>query len=407
MRGDRRRWRRLRARVRRAPGARGSLRRADRAGRAGRRAGRLERAHARAALRVRRRRDLQRADGAGAGALARARAPLGRAALRSARRASTSREATALPTSARSRSCARSGSRSAASRLPRSCGAGRPSRSRPTRVSGRRRAGCCGRAGRPRCSRASRSTRASSCDRTRACSAPPTGVVELEDGTRLSADVVVLCTGSWSSKLDERLAVIVPRRQVTAYFRAPISDVPGLRRRSSGLLRLPRARRARRQDRLASDPRRRDRRPLGRRAAGRCARRTSSRSRATCARLLPGAAGAPLVEADVCFYAMTADEAPVIDHLDDRTIAAAGLSGHGYKFSCVLGAIVGELALGARAVDRPLAVRARPRGARALRPSSQPSVVRRHSARRRPVPICADVCRFGRSGGMHAPNSGQ
>jgi glycine/D-amino acid oxidase-like deaminating enzyme len=64
------------------------------------------------------------------------------------------------------------------------------------------------------------------------------------------------------------------------------------------------------------------------------------------ARLLPGAAGAPLVEADVCFYAMTADEAPVIDHLDERTIAAAGLSGHGYKFSCVLGAIVGELALG-------------------------------------------------------------
>ncbi len=29
-----------------------------------------------------------------------------------------------------------------------------------------------------------------------------------------------------------------------------------------------------------------------------------------------------------------------------RTIAAAGLSGHGYKFSCALGAIVGELALG-------------------------------------------------------------
>jgi glycine/D-amino acid oxidase-like deaminating enzyme len=64
------------------------------------------------------------------------------------------------------------------------------------------------------------------------------------------------------------------------------------------------------------------------------------------ARLLPAAAGAPLVEADVCFYALTADEAPVIDHLDERTIAAAGLSGHGYKFSCVLGAIVGELALG-------------------------------------------------------------
>ena len=52
------------------------------------------------------------------------------------------------------------------------------------------------------------------------------GAVELEDGTRLSADVVVLCTGSWSSKLDDRLAVIVPRRQVTAYFRVPISEIP-------------------------------------------------------------------------------------------------------------------------------------------------------------------------------------
>ncbi len=58
---------------------------------------------------------------------------------------------------------------------------------------------------------------------------------------------------------------------------------------------------------------------------------------------------------------MTADESPVIDHLDDRTIAAAGLSGHGYKFSGVLGAIVGELALGVEpsidlslfALDRP------------------------------------------------------
>ena len=36
----------------------------------------------------------------------------------------------------------------------------------------------------------------------------------------------------------------------------------------------------------------------------------------------------------------------MIDHLDEHTIVAAGLSGHGYKYSCVLGAIVGELALG-------------------------------------------------------------
>jgi len=59
-------------------------------------------------------------------------------------------------------------------------------------------------------------------------------------------------------------------------------------------------------------------------------RRQPSRCRSSCSSGPPLRAGA----------------SPRVDHLDDRTIAAAGLSGHGYKFSCVLGAIVGELALG-------------------------------------------------------------
>jgi glycine/D-amino acid oxidase-like deaminating enzyme len=190
------------------------------------------------------------------------------------------------------------------------------------------------------------------------------GAVELEDGTRLSADMVVLCAGSWSSKLDARLSVIVPRRQVTAYFRAPISDVPVFGDGGRDFYGFPahdghgvkigwhRIRDAEIADPSADDPRRvraEDIEPL----AG------------YLARLLPAAAGAPLVEADVCFYALTADESPVIDHLDDRTIAAAGLSGHGYKFSCVLGSMVGELALGLEpsidlsrfALDRPALAR--------------------------------------------------
>jgi N-methyl-L-tryptophan oxidase len=171
------------------------------------------------------------------------------------------------------------------------------------------------------------------------------GAVELEDGTRLSADVVVLCTGSWSSQIDDRLAVIVPRREITAYFRAPVSEIPVFGDGGLDYYGFPahdghgvkvgwhRTLDAEIADPSADQPRRisgADIEPL----AGYVARR------------IPGAAGAPLSEADVCFYAMTADEFPVIDHLDDRTIAAAGLSGHGYKFSCVLGAIVGELALG-------------------------------------------------------------
>jgi len=171
------------------------------------------------------------------------------------------------------------------------------------------------------------------------------GEIELEDGTRLSADVVVLCTGSWSSKLDRRLAAIVPRRQVTAYFRAPISEIPVFGDGGRDFYGFPahdghgvKIGWHRILDAEIADPSDDDRRRVGAEDMEPLA--------AYLARLLPAAAGAPLVEADVCFYAMTADEAPVIDHLDDRTIAAAGLSGHGYKFSCVLGAIVGELALG-------------------------------------------------------------
>jgi glycine/D-amino acid oxidase-like deaminating enzyme len=171
------------------------------------------------------------------------------------------------------------------------------------------------------------------------------GAVELADGSRLSADVVVLCTGSWSSQVDDRLAVIVPRREITAYFRAPVSEIPVFGDGGLDYYGFPahdghgvkigwhRTVEAEIADPSADAPRRvraEDIEPLARYLAAR----------------IPVAAGAPLSEADVCFYAMTADDSPVIDHLDDRTIVAAGLSGHGYKFSCVLGAIVGELALG-------------------------------------------------------------
>jgi glycine/D-amino acid oxidase-like deaminating enzyme len=171
------------------------------------------------------------------------------------------------------------------------------------------------------------------------------GAVELADGTRVAGDVVVLCTGSWSSALDERLAAVVPRRQVTAYFRAPLTDVPVFGDGGLDFYGFPahdghgvkigwhRTENAEIADPSAVAPRRvraEDIEPLAQYLA----------------RRFPSAAGAPLVEADVCFYAMTADEQPVIDRLDDRTLVACGLSGHGYKFSCVLGAIVGELALG-------------------------------------------------------------
>jgi glycine/D-amino acid oxidase-like deaminating enzyme len=61
---------------------------------------------------------------------------------------------------------------------------------------------------------------------------------------------------------------------------------------------------------------------------------------------VPADLEAAAVGADVCYYAMTPDEHPIVDRLSERLVACCGLSGHGFKFSPVLGAAAGELALG-------------------------------------------------------------
>ena len=49
----------------------------------------------------------------------------------------------------------------------------------------------------------------------------------------------------------------------------------------------------------------------------------------------------------VCMYTLTPDEHFIVDRLpaDQRIVFAAGLSGHGFKFTCVLGEALAELAL--------------------------------------------------------------
>ena len=51
--------------------------------------------------------------------------------------------------------------------------------------------------------------------------------------------------------------------------------------------------------------------------------------------------------ADVCCYALTANEAPIIDRISERTVVCAGFSGHGFKFAAALGPAAGDLVLGA------------------------------------------------------------
>ncbi|MDQ6937230.1 MAG: N-methyl-L-tryptophan oxidase [Actinomycetota bacterium] len=62
---------------------------------------------------------------------------------------------------------------------------------------------------------------------------------------------------------------------------------------------------------------------------------------------IPAAAG-PHVQSKVCLYTLTPDEHFVIDHLpggDNRVVVASACSGHGFKFTPVVGEILADLAL--------------------------------------------------------------
>lgn len=64
------------------------------------------------------------------------------------------------------------------------------------------------------------------------------------------------------------------------------------------------------------------------------------------ARRFPATAGASVRSADVCYYAMTPTEDPVVARLDDRTVICAGFSGHGFKFSPVVAEAAADLVAG-------------------------------------------------------------
>ena len=49
--------------------------------------------------------------------------------------------------------------------------------------------------------------------------------------------------------------------------------------------------------------------------------------------------------ADVCCYALTPTDAPIVDRLDARTVLCAGF-GHGFKFAPTVAAAAADLVLG-------------------------------------------------------------
>src|SRR5439155_24785612 len=64
------------------------------------------------------------------------------------------------------------------------------------------------------------------------------------------------------------------------------------------------------------------------------------------AQYLPGV-GRPMQRRSVCFYTMSPDEHFLVDRhpQQERVLFVAGLSGHGFKFTSVLGEALADLAL--------------------------------------------------------------
>ena len=69
--------------------------------------------------------------------------------------------------------------------------------------------------------------------------------------------------------------------------------------------------------------------------------------RAFARRRLPVADGR-LRSTHVCMYTRTPDGHFVIDRADERVVYASACSGHGFKFSSVVGEILADLALAGR-----------------------------------------------------------
>ena len=172
------------------------------------------------------------------------------------------------------------------------------------------------------------------------------GAVELADGTRERADQVLVATGAWTASLVE--APIRSTQQLNVYLRVPSEGVPvwtydldvyGLSDDDGAGLKVG-------GHAIGPDVDPDD-------AAPRVPPEAEVRRLAEAARRrLPGLAWPEgelqLRGADVCCYALTPSEAPIIDRIGARTVVCAGFSGHGFKFGPVLSAAAGDLVLGAQ-----------------------------------------------------------
>ena len=170
------------------------------------------------------------------------------------------------------------------------------------------------------------------------------GVVTLRDGERLEADQVCLCTGSWSRGARPAAASGAADPADDRLLPGPGRAAGVLRRASTSTACRRTAASGSRWPGTTSPARARATRATGTQRAAREA--DLEPLRAYVARRFPGFADAAVELTEVCFYALTADEHPILDRLDERTVACCGLSGHGYKFAPVLATAAADLVLG-------------------------------------------------------------
>jgi glycine/D-amino acid oxidase-like deaminating enzyme len=170
------------------------------------------------------------------------------------------------------------------------------------------------------------------------------GVVELADGSSEPADQVLVATGAWTGAL--LAAPIRSTRQVNVYLRVATGGLPvwtfdldvyGLGDDGGEGLKV--GGHAIGPDIDPDDPAERE-------APAAEIRRLTDAAR----RRLPGLPwpeGDPHVRgADVCCYALTPTEAPIVDRIGERTVVCAGFSGHGFKFAPTVAAAAADLVLG-------------------------------------------------------------
>jgi N-methyl-L-tryptophan oxidase len=171
------------------------------------------------------------------------------------------------------------------------------------------------------------------------------GVVELADGATQHADQVLIATGAWTANLLD--VPIRSTQQVNIYLRVPASGLPvwaddldvyGLTDDGGAGLKVG-------GHAIGPDVDPDD-------AAARVApaaevRRLVEATRRRLSGLAWPGEEEILRGADVCCYALTASEAPIIDRISERLVVCAGFSGHGFKFASALAPAAGDLVLGA------------------------------------------------------------